>query len=241
MLGSISVSVVSHGHGAILGELVRSLLEFPEIAKIDLTYNIPEYIYNDDDSRLVKTLNKKTAGYGENHNRAFARCKTPYFCVLNPDIRLNNNPFSNLLAHFSNENVALVGPKILGRDGFEEDSARREPTFQNLLLKALGRDDGTYSPIERGDVLHPDWLAGMFFLLRANAFAKIGGFDENFFLYYEDVDLCKRLRLSGHEICQDRRVCVMHDARRQSRKDWRYARWHLVSMARYLVRYRAWN
>ena len=205
-----------------------------------MTQTIPEDIALPCSEKIILQINSKPKGYGANQNAAFLNSQAPFFCVLNPDISLKENPFPSLLSHFSDDRVALVGPKILSPEGAEEDSARREPTFRNLVLKALGQDNGTYSPKERSNVLHPDWLAGMFLLMRREVLSKIGGFDEKYFLYYEDVDLCKRLHLSGYEIIQDRSAEVTHDARRASRKNWGHARWHLASMMRYLLEYRAW-
>lgn len=240
MTPSISVSIVSHGHGKMVGRLVENLLICQEVERIYLTRNIFENSQLPSDERILEFDNEKPAGYGKNHNRICSRVKSPFFCVLNPDINFKENPFPNLLENFMDERVALVGPKIVDPEGREEDSARREPTFSGLVLKALGRNNGTYPVAERGGVLRPDWIAGMFLLLRCEAFQKIGGFDEKYFLYYEDVDLGKRLRLAGYEICQDRRVSVIHEARRESRRNWLYARWHLASMARYLFKYRGW-
>jgi GT2 family glycosyltransferase len=178
-------------------------------------------------------------GYGANQNAAFAETQAPYFCVLNPDIRLKSNPFPALIAALSDQSVALVSPKILALSGAEEDSARRFPTLRGLLGKAFGATDGTYGLSSSDGIISPDWLAGMFLLIKAGAYRSVGGFDETFFLYYEDVDLCSRLRKSGYEIRQDRAAEVIHDARRESRRSWKFARWHLASMARYLWKNRA--
>ena len=161
----------------------------------------------------------------------------PFVCVLNPDIRLQGNPFPVLLRSFDDQSTALSAPKIIGPDGATEDSARRFPTVFSLAAKAFGGHDGTYSDTTAG-LFNPDWLAGMFLLMRREAFAKVGGFDEGFYLYYEDVDLCWRLRRAGYQIVQDRMVVVTHDARRESRRSLRFAKWHLASMARYLFKTR---
>jgi GT2 family glycosyltransferase len=81
----------------------------------------------------------------------------------------------------------------------------------------------------------------MMLLVRSETFRSIGGFDEKFFLYYEDVDLCARLRMLGHEIRQERTVEAVHDARRQSRRNPRFTCWHLTSMTRYLLKNYARN
>ncbi len=233
----ITTSIVSHGHGQMVARLVGDLLSYPEVSRIVITQNIPEDVAYPRDQRLEVRRNNVPRGYGANHNAALADANTPFVCVLNPDIRLQGNPYPVLLRAFDDKSVALTAPKIVGSDGATEDSARRFPTIFSLAAKAFGGDDGTYSD-SSASVIHPDWLAGMFLLVSSEAFAKVGGFDEKFYLYYEDVDICWRLRHSGCQIVQDRSVSVIHDARRESRRSPRFAKWHLASMARYLFKTR---
>lgn len=232
----LTASIVSHGHGQMVARLVDDLLGCPEVSRIVITQNVAEDVEYPSDSRLEVHRNNAARGYGANHNAALADATTPFVCVLNPDIRLQGNPFPALLRSFDDQSVALSAPKIVSPDGVTEDSARCFPTFSSLAAKAFGKNDGTYS--DKADLLDPDWLAGMFLLTRREAFAKVGGFDDGFYLYYEDVDLCWRLRRAGYQIVQDRTVEVTHDARRESRRSLRFARWHLTSMARYLFKTR---
>jgi hypothetical protein len=101
------------------------------------------------------------------------------------------------------------------------------------LRKALG-------PVPKLDYemstapMSPDWVAGMFMLFRREVFAEMSGFDERYFLYYEDVDLCRRLRRRGYDVRLVPTVTAVHDARRESRRSLRHLRWHLASMARFL-------
>jgi GT2 family glycosyltransferase len=80
----------------------------------------------------------------------------------------------------------------------------------------------------------------MFLAIRSEAFEAIGGFDERYHLYCEDVDLCARLRLAGWQLRQARDAVVVHDARRASRRSLRHLGWHLASMTR-LWRSDAWR
>jgi GT2 family glycosyltransferase len=73
----------------------------------------------------------------------------------------------------------------------------------------------------------------MFMLFSTEDYKAIGGFDEKFFLYYEDVDICIRLWKSGRSVMVDPDVQVVHDARRTSHKSWRFMRWHVASMIRF--------
>jgi N-acetylglucosaminyl-diphospho-decaprenol L-rhamnosyltransferase len=184
---------------------------------------------------MVVIENDKPQGFGANHNAAFARAQGDFFCVLNPDIRISRNPFPALLAECSRSEVGLAAPKILSPSGRIEDSARRFPTVSLLARKALGAGQaGDYDLTDRP--ISPDWVAGMFMLFRKEVFSEVGGFDESYFLYYEDVDVCRRLRLRGFDIRLVPSVDAVHDARRDSRRNLRHMRWHVASMIQYFLR-----
>ena len=221
--------------------LVEDLLSCPEIIRVVVTQNVAEAAKIALSDKVVLRRNPRPKGYGANQNAAFATAATPFFCVLNPDMRLKGNPFPDLLGGFREQRIADVYKKNLSPDGNEEDSARKFPTVGGLLAKLFGINDGTYPRSHGKEALNPDWLAGMMLLVRSETFRSIGGFDEKFFLYYEDVDLCARLRMLGHEIRQERSVEAIHDARRQSRRNPRFTCWHVASMTRYLLKNYARN
>jgi N-acetylglucosaminyl-diphospho-decaprenol L-rhamnosyltransferase len=230
----ITASIVSHGHGIMVRGLVEDLLGCPEVARVVVTQNVSEKTEYPEDGRVEVIRNTQQQGYGANQNAAFASASSPFFCVLNPDIRLKENPFPALLTVLQDAKVAASAPVIVTPENDIEDSARRFPTAMSLVGKALGLSDGTYLDI--AGTQNPDWLAGMFLLFRSSAFREVGGFDEKYFLYYEDVDLGWRLRRRGYELRQVQEVRAVHAARRASRRDWQHAQWHLASMARFLLR-----
>jgi GT2 family glycosyltransferase len=175
-------------------------------------------------------------GYGANHNAAFAHCATPVYCVVNPDIRLETDPFPRLCeALSSRKDVGAVGPLVRNPAGAVEDSARRFPTVASLARKLFERKAGPDYPAAGGP-LAVDWVAGMFVVFRSEVFRRLGGFDERFFLYYEDVDLCRRLRERGLATVYHPGVSVIHDARRASRRNPRLMAIHAASAVRYLTR-----
>lgn len=235
---SVCISIVSHGHGSMVSDLVDHLLTFPEVAKIVVTFNISEgtAITCNDKVSIVK--NNSPKGFGENHNFAFKQCKQDLFCPLNPDIAFINNPFPTLLNHLMHEDVGLVAPSIVSPCGNIEDSWRYFPTLFTILKKVFFSDDGRLNILNDVDTFSPDWVAGMFMLFRSRVYSEIGGFDGRFFLYYEDVDICARLRQNLYEIVACSSVSVIHDARRDSRRKFRHLVWHLSSMFRFLIKYR---
>lgn len=233
----IAVSIVSHGHGAMVQELVVQLLALPDVSQVIVTLNIPEEMTLPDDGRVHLVKNHATKGFGANHNAAFSVCTQPFFCPLNPDIELNGNPFSVLTKILVGTDVGMVAPRVDAPGGQHEDSWRHFPTLRSLVSKSLGWGDGRYVLPHDGKPFSPEWVAGMFMLFRSDVFRALGGFDEGFFLYYEDVDIGVRLRKAGYRIVAVPAVAIVHDARRDSHRKWRHLRWHLSSMCRYFAKH----
>lgn len=240
----ITVSIVSHGHGALIPALLDDLARCPEVTAVLLTLNVAEPLPAIPAAlaqRCTVISNPSQLGFGANHNQAFRRVDTPFFCILNPDIRLPENPFPPLLDALDTAQCVLAAPAIVNPQGGIEDSARHVPTPWGIALRVAGLNDGRYRYALDADRFSPDWVGGMFMLVKREAFAAAGGFDERYFLYYEDVDLCARLSLAGGQIilCPDARA--IHDARRTSHKNLRFLRWHLASMLRFFTSPAFWR
>jgi len=235
----ISISIVSHGQAGLVSDALADLAIFTTITpfEIILTKNIPEklpFSVEDFPYRLRVVENESPQGFGANHNAAFRLSAGKWFCVMNPDIRMPANPFPLLLDALERQQAAVVAPAVLSPTGKIEDSIRRFPTPAALMGKMFGRGGGRY-PFAIGDeTFAADWVGGMFMLFQSEDYRRVGGFDEGFFLYYEDVDICTRLWKAGRRVIACPKAQVVHDARRASRHNMRYMRWHVVSMARYL-------
>lgn len=234
---AIALSVVSHAQNWLVNQLLADLAQFhPAGLSIVVTQNVP------DPDRLAARhgaeviVNERPRGFGANHNAAFRRCDAPYFCVVNPDIRLNMDPFPALVQALQSVRGAVAGPRVCDPDGRTDDSARRFPTAARLMGKLFSGAAGPDYPVDRGP-LEVDWVAGMFMLFRSDAYREVGGFDERFFLYYEDVDICRRLLARGYRSVFQPEASVIHDARRASRRDLRLMGIHAASAARYLTRW----
>ncbi len=231
----ITVSIVSHGQNALVNALCEDLRR---LARRDLHIVLTENCRDSialarDDTSIEVVVNDEAKGFGANHNAAFSRCATPYFCVCNPDIRLTADPFPALLEVLVPAAAAVAGPLVRSPSGGVEDSARRFPTAGQLLRKLVSAPSGPDYAIDEGPV-DVDWIAGMFMLIKRERFAGICGFDERYHLYYEDVDLCQRLWVGGHRVIFQPRAEIVHDARRASRRNLRLMLRHAASAFRYL-------
>lgn len=235
----ISISIVSHGQIGLVVQLLGDMeahcrdSNFELILTLNLDERLPFTL--DSFSYPIKLLhNPIPIGFGANHNQAFTHATGRYFCVMNPDIRLNNNPFSALLAYLRVPSVGVVAPLVLGEDGGVEDSARRFPSPLKILCKVFGGGRGPAYAINDSPI-YPDWVGGMFMLFPLCIFDRLDGFDERYFLYYEDVDICARLRLLGYKVVVCPQARVTHHAQRSSHRNFKYLRWHLKSMARFFL------
>jgi len=227
----ITVSIVSHNHGNMIKKLIFQLIKFHQVSKIIITLNVPEKIKFTKLKKIKLIINKEKKGFGENHNQAFNFCKTKFFCVLNPDIVFVNNPFNRLISKIISSRSSLIAPLVINKKGKIEDSFRYFPTFYSILKKVIFRNTGTYK-IKKNHI-YVEWVAGMFMFFVSKKFKTINGFDNKYFIYYEDVDICVRLWKKKCKIIVDTYSKVIHDARRDSRKKLIYFYQHLKSMLRY--------
>lgn len=234
----VTVSVVSHGQNRLVNALLGDLrTRCGGVVALVLTENIADrepLRVEGWPGGVERIANEWVRGFGANHNAAFQRCRTPYFCVVNPDVRLPEDPFPALVACLEAPRAAVAGPLVRNPAGEVEDSARRFPTAASLLRKALRGGTNPDYAVDCGPLV-VDWIAGMFMLFRAEAFRGVGGFDEAYFMYYEDVDLCRRLGRAGREVIYNPRAQIVHDARRGSRRNVRLASYHATSALRFLL------
>jgi len=235
---TVTVSIVSHGHGSMLNSLISSLLGFQQVKSIILTMNIPEIFPEILDERIVLIQNQTPQGFAVNHNAAFQQSDSEYFCVLNPDVVFEENPFPLLLEDLiANSQIGLIAPLVKDLQGKVEDSARPFLSVQNLVRRNLMSQTDAYPLIEGGPLFFPEWIAGMFMLYPSATYAAVKGFDEQYFLYVEDADICTRIWRAGYKVGLDPRIAIIHDARRVSLKSWQHFSWHIQGILRYLCKF----
>lgn len=236
MSPDITISIVSHGQAKLVDQLLQDIDRSGAgqwLKEVIITCNIPDqqaFYLTSAPIRIIE--NEVPKGFGENHNAAFKHCQSAFFCVVNPDIRLNQNPLPALISCIQGRSAGVAGPRVVNPDGGLEDSARPFPSPITVLKKLFGNRAASLYP-DNAVPEKPDWIAGMFMLFDSRAFAQVGGFDEGYFLYYEDADICVRLSRAGWPVVYCKDVEAVHDARRDSHRKLRYLKWHLSSMLRF--------
>ena len=159
--------------------------------------------------RLVRS--DTNLGFAAANNRLLSLARGRYVVLLNPDARLDDGVLQRAIARMdASPRIAAAGARLVAPDGSAQPSARRFPSALDDLLvlsglaaryprsRFFGRFDRTWAdPLEAAPV---DWVPGAFVILRREVLEDLGFFDERFFLYYEEVDLCRRIRAGGHEV-----------------------------------------
>jgi GT2 family glycosyltransferase len=175
--------------------------------------------------------NSGNVGFGRAVNQAVAASKAPLLLLMNPDCQLKPGAMTALRGVLADTpSCAVAGPRILDPGGTVQGSARGDP---DMLTGLFGRTGALrvllpFLPVARRNVVVEDavrsgassvvvdWLSGACMLVRRDAFMAAGGFDERFFLYWEDADLCRRLRSRGYHVRYVPGATAVHQVGRSS-------------------------
>jgi N-acetylglucosaminyl-diphospho-decaprenol L-rhamnosyltransferase len=166
---------------------------------------------------VVLVVPKLNLGYGRGVNRGVAAApERRYLLVSNPDVVVHEGAVAALVAFLdAHPNVAIVGPQIIRPDGSVYPSQRVFPNFWLAGVHALLAPIWPTNPFTRryrsprsdGSV---DWVSGAFFLARRDRFEEVGGFDERYFMFAEDMALCWQMGAHGYDVASTPDALVMH-------------------------------
>jgi N-acetylglucosaminyl-diphospho-decaprenol L-rhamnosyltransferase len=151
---------------------------------------------------------KDNRGFGASMNLGAASISKPSskLLLLNPDVELPAPTLRRLSSTLDEEPVlAVVGAALWTATGAAVSSARAFPTAHSILHRYVTESD------HNGRFIYADWVCGAAMLWKRSAFDLLGGFSTDFFLYYEDTDLCRRAQENGWRVGIDGRVCAVHD------------------------------
>ena len=159
-------------------------------------------------------------GYGSGANRGAALCDADLLLVCNPDVVVDKDALRHLAGAFDNDpTLAIAGPLVLEPDGTRYPSARRFPSLIEGAGHAIAgrlmphnRFSRRYRMTEMSSTATTaiDWVSGSCMLVRRKAFEELGGFDESYFMYGEDVDLCWRAHRAGYAVAWIPSASVTH-------------------------------
>jgi N-acetylglucosaminyl-diphospho-decaprenol L-rhamnosyltransferase len=165
---------------------------------------------------------ERNGGFSHGCNAGWRSASAPYVLFLNPDARIDAESVERLGEVLETQPaVGAVAPRILHADGTLEHSQRRFPRLRSTYARALflhrlfpeasWTDELIRDPDAYAVAGAPDWVSGACMLVRRSVLEELDGFDEGFFMYSEDIDLCRRLRSAGHELVYEPRAVVTHE------------------------------
>jgi FkbM family methyltransferase len=221
------VVIVTHNHASDISGCLDALsgerVVLIDNASSDATVSVATRAMND--IRVV--LNPVNVGFAAAANQGMAIAGDADVVLMNPDIVVEAETLDQLAATAVQEQAGLVAPRLLYPNGTDQESARNFPTLLHLLGRrtplgrtTLGRQWQEHSVSERpgGVVAAVDWAIGALLYLPRRSIDATGGFDERFFLYGEDVDLCARLWHLDAPVLLDTRACAIHRYGRASKR-----------------------
>jgi N-acetylglucosaminyl-diphospho-decaprenol L-rhamnosyltransferase len=215
---------------ACLGSLLSDPARDPEVIVVDHSTSAGELARvqaKHPPFRVAATPDNRGFSAGVNTGARLATGR--HLLILNPDTQLRPGAIDTMVTYLdTHADTAVVGARVEDPGGTVQRSARRFPT---MLTGLAGRSSlftriWPGNPLSRHDVLadastttprEVDWVAGSCMAVRAEAFEQVGGMDEQFFLYWEDADLCKRLRAAGWRTVYLPSAVVVHGVGRSRR------------------------
>jgi N-acetylglucosaminyl-diphospho-decaprenol L-rhamnosyltransferase len=249
---SVAAVVVHYRTPARLGEcldaLERQTYQCSEIVVVDNSDEPGERVLApDSDGRVHVHRAATNLGFGPACNVGARITVSDYLLFLNADLTLSEKACEELcLTVESNPRVATVGPRIYGSDGEIELSARSFPSFRTgvlgrsslatRLLRRTGRSPRALTTALSEATRTVDWVSGACMLVHRGAFEDVGGFDENFWMYWEDADLCRRLADRGWSAMFCARAEAHHMTGSSGRSERTVEAFH-ASAARYYERH----
>lgn len=233
----LSVVIVSYNSAGELRDALQSIagdagtMEWEAIVVDNASQDESVAVITACGPRVRLLANRVNLGFGRAVNQGVRAAAAPWVLIMNPDCRLVAGAIATMRAELEREpSCAIVGPRILDPDGSVQGSARGDP---DMLTGVFGRTSAlrrllpsigvsTRNVVSDGaDASSPstivDWVSGACMLVRRSAFDAVGGFDERYFMYWEDADLCRRLRAAGQHVRYLPQAVAVHRVGQSSR------------------------
>lgn len=206
-----------------------------------------EYVFTDKNIEYIPV--EENIGFGSAHNKVIHKIKeiSNYHLILNPDVSFKSTIIETLVEELQKDkDVAMIAPKVLFPDGKHQYSCRRYPSVSELLarrfsfLKPIFKNEifkGTYRDRTLKEPFYADYMTGCFHLYKTEDFVNLKGFDERYFLYMEDVDICKKIDAIGKKKLYYPNVEIIHVLKQGSSKSLKLFFRHTSSAFKYFLKW----
>ena len=230
---------------------IECFLNIPNQNKLYLIDNTPtkffEYVFVNEN--IVYIPIKENIGFGSAHNKVIDNIEknSDYHLILNPDVFFQPKIIVKLINELEKDSAtSMIAPKVLFPDGTHQYSCRRYPTVSELLarrftfLKSIFKKQifkGTYRDKDLNQPFFAEYITGCFHLYKTKDFVKIKGFDERYFLYMEDVDICRKIDALGKKKLYFPQEEIVHVLKQGSSKNLKLFFRHTSSAIKYFLKW----
>lgn len=223
----LSVVILNYNVRYFLEQCLRSVQI--AIESLDAEIIVIDNDSKDDSCEMVKTIfpnvilieNKENVGFSKANNQAVAVAKGEYVCILNPDTAVAEDTF-HLAIQYSEgiENIGALGVYLMdGTGNFLPESKRNLPTPKVSLMKLAGFSQQYYSELKETSQGEVEVLVGAFMLIKRAVYNEVGGFDEDYFMYGEDIDLSYKITQAGYKNHYLGSTTILHYKGESTQKD----------------------
>lgn len=245
----ISAAIVLFNQDQVtLQKTINAVKECDEIKKLYIVDNsrFDNSLNYKGIDKIEYRFNKKNLGFGRAHNLILDEIKNKFthHLVLNPDVFFNPKDIATLVCELEKkDNVAMISPKAIYPSGKIQYSCRKKPTFRELIFRRLKLNKSYIHQQEYRDFnltksFYPDFVHGFFMLFKTQDFIELQGFDERYFLYMEDADICRKIYVNKKKVLYFPEVEVIHEHQKGSAKSFRLLFYHFSSAMKYFKKWK---
>ena len=235
----LSVVILNYNVRYFLEQCLRSVQKATENMEAEII--VIDNDSMDESCEMVKTRfpevilieNKQNVGFSKANNQAVAVAKGEYLCILNPDTAVAEDTFQEVI-HYAEriKNIGALGVYLMdGTGNFLPESKRNLPTPRVSLMKLSGFSKKYYSKLPETSNGEVDVLVGAFMLLKKTVYDEVGGFDEDYFMYGEDIDLSYKITKAGYKNHYLGSSTVLHYKGESTQRDEMYLKRFYGAMA----------
>ena len=216
---AVAISAASHLPVSISGDSVARKVPFSEYThiyknrRVSSTYPVEEQVSIQANSQGEKwVFNARNGGFAYAMNEGLKAATGDVLIAMNPDVKIKTGLMGMVNYLLSDASIGLIAPRIVSSNGVVQDGEEKYDTDR---------------------VLKVDWVIGAFMIMTRKSYEAVGGFDDGYFLYCEDMDLCKRMHQCGYSVVYYPDATIEYEGTRSARHSWKYARIFMMSLFRY--------
>jgi GT2 family glycosyltransferase len=235
----VSVSIVSFNTKDLLKQCISSLLVQKTQHKLDILVldnnssdESPKMLKENFSDKIQLIGNSENSGFAKGQNKILKQIKGDYVLILNPDTQMQNDAIEKMVSFMEeNPDCGISSCKLIGSGGETQSNGGDFPFYIALFSWLFNLEIfGVKSNFHRTEknfydkVKEVDWVGGTFMMVRKDVFEKVGYFDEDYFMYFEDTEFCFRARKKGFKVMINPSVTVSHQSGASS-KNPRFNQW----------------